>query len=565
MPDAEALQPAFTFLTTSGKQNSSDRCATSVPDTSHSIAQQSAKPSGSWIDRFEAQEPVFSVNLEHVAAIFDLFSLSRSKNVPRRAVLISPVPALFFLCGLAVCFSLTASLALADEDTAPATAGAEEGKKRSFSTGTVFFDDASLSGGAYYFRRSRKRYDVDLDRYMTNLDHSTLQANVDFTSGFLGEAIGIDFAVFGSTDTHNHGAVDHEMNFIPWSDPWHPDWSKTKTKDGFSIYKAALKAKAGPAWGRAGYFQPAGPGVLGVNWSIMPGTYQGAEAGADFGNLSIAFAWANEYKAPWFKSTNEFRRNDGESRVPWLWSSGIRYSFENGLTLEAAYGESKNHLTNAHFKSRYEFDLPGDSGKGGTRKLAVGYQLYVMDDSDDSGDSPNDNFAGIVTHHYLFGRFDTDFWTIKLEATYTRVPMNSSEQVGYFAYRLADRNGSSKGAYDIWWDARSDWNHHNETAAYLGVERRLDDLLPLAGFSVGIGGAMGWDGKAYGYSEHLKEWAFNFDIGYTKPDGCLKGAFVKVHYTEYVNGSSQPSWGTYKNAFQDEHDIKFFAGMPFDL
>ena len=54
-------------------------------------------------------------------------------------------------------------------------------------------------------------------------------------------------------------------------------------------------------------------------------------------------------------------------------------------------------------------------------------------------------------------------------------------------------------------------------------------------------------------------------MGYTRPDGPFKGAFVKVHYTEYKNGSSQPSWATYKNAFQDEHDLKIFAGVPFDL
>ncbi len=487
------------------------------------------------------------------------FSFVRSRNATRWPRAVWRWLALFCLL-----VTLAPCPALADEDTAPATAGAESGKKRSFSTGAAFFDDADLTGGVYYFQRDRRRYNNALGGYATNLDHTTLQGNVDFASGFLGNVIGVDFGVFGSTDIHNHGAVDHEMNFVPWSDPWHPDWSNTQTRDGVSIYKAAVKAKAGPVWGRAGYFQPSGPGVLGVNWSIMPGTYRGVNMGADVGKLSVALAWADEYKAPWYKNTNEFRKNDGESRVPWLWSAGARYGFTNGLTLEAAYGESKDHLKNAHFKSRYEVDLaPG--GKNGKRMLTLGYHLYAMDDSDDSGTNVNDNFAGIATQHYLFSRFDTDSWTMKLEATYTRAPVNSPDQVGYFAYRLTDRNGSSKGAYEAWWDARSDWNAHNETALYLGVERRLDDLLPVPGFSVGLGAALGWDGEAYGYSEHLKEWAFNFDIGYVKPDGPFKGAFIKLHYTEYKNDSSQPSWVAYKNAFQDEHDLKLFAGVPFDL
>ena len=510
---------------------------------------------------FEAEEPVSVASKQPAVAVsaVAVFSFAGRWRAPywRRVA----ARLLTLLCLLAAFSSCPAR---AEDDTAPATAGAEEGKKRSFSTGTDFLDDADLTGGVYYFQRDRRRYDTAKGGYATNLDHTTLQGNVDFTSGFLGGIVGIDFAAFGSADIHNHGAVDHEMSFVPWSDPWHPDWSETRTRDGVSIYKAAIKAKAGPLWGRAGYFQPAGPGVLGVNWSIMPGTYQGVNLGGDFGRLSVALAWADRYKAPWFESTNAFLKNDGESRVPWMWSAGARYNFENGLSLEAAYGESKDHLKNAHFKSRYEttFDTGGKGGKG---KLALGYHLYAMDDSDDSGTSVNDNFDGIATQHYLFSRLDLDLWTVKLEGTYTRAPMNSPVQVGYFAYRLTDRNGSSKGAYEAWWDARSDWNADNETAVYLGLERRLDDLLPLAGFSAGVSAAMGWDGKAYGHAEHLKEWAFNFDIGYTRPDGPFKGAFVKLHYTEYKNGSSQPSWVAYKNAFQDEHDWKLFAGIPFDL
>ncbi|MDR2488268.1 MAG: OprD family porin [Desulfovibrio sp.] len=478
---------------------------------------------------------------------------------PRRSILVPVVLALLCLPPL-----FPPRSADAGDDTAPATAGAEEAKKRSFSTGTDFFDKAALSGGLYYFQRDRKRYDPASDAYAVNLEHATLQANADFSSGFLGDSVGVDFALFGSTDIHNAGAVDHEMGFFPWHNPWHPDWSKNKTKDGFSVYTAAIKAKAGPLWGRAGYLQPSGPGVLGVNWSIMPGTYRGLNMGADFGNLSVAAAWADEYKAPWFPSTNAFLKNDGQSRVPWLWSAGTSYRFADGFTVEAAYGESKNHLKNAHFKSRYETEY-GQSGTKDTHKLSLGYHLYLMDDNDDSGTSPNDNFAGTASQHYLFSRFDTKLWTVKLEGTYTRAPVTSSVQVGYFAYRLTDRNGSSKGAYEAWWDARSDWNAHDEKAVYLGVERRLDDLLPLPGFSIGLGAALGWDGKAYGYSEHLKEWAFNVDIGYSKPDAPCQGAFVKVHYTEYKNGSSQPSWAAYKNAFQDEHDIKLFMGIPFDL
>jgi len=477
----------------------------------------------------------------------------KHRTLPGRLCLLG----LFLMLALSACLSP----ALAVDDTAPATEDAEQSKERSFSTGTNFFDHAALSGGLYYFQRDRRRYDPARGRHANNLNHATLQANADFASGFIGDIIGVDFAVFGSHDVKNTGSVDHEMSFVPWNNPWHPNWSKRHTEDGLSIYKAHIKAKAGPFWGRAGYFQPSGPTTLGVNWSVMPGTYRGVNAGADFGGLSLALAWADAYKAPWFKDMNDFRKNDGETKVPWIWSSGLRYTFDSGLMLEGAYGESKQHLWNGQFKTAYAFS-PGYSDKD---TLSIGYQLYLMGDLDHEKNSPNENFAGIASHHYAFAHYETGPWLFKLEGTYTRAPFSNEHHVGYFAYRLTDRNGSSKGAYDVWWDARSDWNAHNEKAVFAGIQRSLDDVLPLPGFYLGAGAALGWDGKAYGVSEHFKEWAFTVDLGYVKPDGPLKGAFVKLHFTEYRNGTDKPSWEPYKNAFQSEHDIKLFAGIPFDL
>lgn len=441
------------------------------------------------------------------------------------------------------------------EDLAPETAGLES--RETFRTGSRFFDESAVTGGVYLYRRDRRRYDERKGRYETNLNHASLQSNVDFASGFAGGALGFDFGVFGAHDLMNKGAVDHEMGFEPWGDPWHPNWSKTSAQDGVSVYKAAVKVKTGPAWAKAGYFQPTGPGVLGVNWSIMPGTYRGFNAGADIGGLSVAAAWADEYKSPWFVNMNRFRKNDGESPVPWLWSAGARYAFARGLSLELGYGESKGHLRNAHFKSGWRRDEAG----GG---LSVGYHLYLMGDGDASG-GPNDAFDGLASLHYLFGRYERGPWTFRLEGTYARASLSGPESPGYFAYRLTDRNGSSAGAYDVWWDARSDWNAHDEKAVFAGVERGLDDLLPVAGFAAGAGAAFGCDGRGYAVAERLKEWAFTFDLHYVRPQGPLKGAFVKVHYTEYRNGTDQPSWAAYKNAFQSERDLKIFMGIPFSL
>ncbi len=144
------------------------------------------------------------------------------------------------------------SIALAAEvDEAPGTYGAEEDKEQSFSTGTRFFDDANFSGGAYFMMRDRRRKDLNSGNYNTNLEHSSIQGSAEINSGFIGDFIGADFGAFGSHDIHNGGSIDHEMNFVPWRDPWHMDWSKTHTQNAASVYKPLAKAKAGPAWARA--------------------------------------------------------------------------------------------------------------------------------------------------------------------------------------------------------------------------------------------------------------------------------------------------------------------------
>ena len=112
----------------------------------------------------------------------------------------------------------------------------------------------------------------------------------------------------------------------------------------------------------------------------------------------------------------------------------------------------------------------------------------------------------------------------------------------------------------MWWDARSDWNADNEKAAYCGAMRTLDDLLPIAGFSAGAGAAFGFDGRGYGTAEHLKEWAFTFDLNYVKPDGPLEGAFVKLHYTEYRNGTRPSRAGAHTGTPSSRARLKLLIG-----
>ncbi len=418
-----------------------------------------------------------------------------------------------------------------------------------------FLDDALISGGAYFFARNRERYNMNKERYTTNLHHITGQVSAEFNSGWLAETIGLDVGAFGAYDFQNSGSPDHEMNFVPWSNPWSPDWSAKEAENGASLYKAQLRLQAGPARLKAGYFQPSGPGVLGVNWSFLPGTYLGGEAAADFGPVTVAVSAATRYKAPWYTDTYYFRKNDGTTRVDYLWSAGVGAKLlEDRLYLELAYGESQDYLKNAHAKASYTQAWNGQT-------LTLAYHLYAMGDSDNSG-GVNDNFDGVALHHFAQLRYELDPWTFRLEALHTRAPQNNPNNVGYFAYRLISAYGGANGAYAPWWDLRSDWNHDNETAMFASISRTGADF-GLPGLFAAVSAAYGWDGTAYGYSTHFAENAFGFEIGYIVQAGPLANSLIKLHYTDYNNRTNLPSWQGFKNAFQDERDIKFTVIIPF--
>ena len=99
----------------------------------------------------------------------------------------------------------------------------------------------------------------------------------------------------------------------------------------------------------------------------------------------------------------------------------------------------------------------------------------------------NDAFDGEASLHFLFGRYERGPWTFRLEGTYVRAPMSGPQSQGQFAHRLTNLNGSSSGACDVVGTPGLDWNADgNEKAAFAGVMRTLDDVLP-SGFHGGAG------------------------------------------------------------------------------
>ncbi|MDR2924379.1 MAG: OprD family porin [Azoarcus sp.] len=443
--------------------------------------------------------------------------------------------------------------AQASNETAPAVAQEPAAQAKEGGLPTV-------SGNLFYFSRQRKRYDVEKGVFVDNLHHQTLQGSLDISTPFYGDAVGFELGLFSTGDLSSSASPDHEMSFFPWDNPWQPDWSRRDAKSGTSLYRAHLKLRhvAGNRqfWGKFGYFQPSGPGVIGVNWSLMPGTYRGMEMGLEDGALAIAFAWADQYKSPWYSDLYHFRKNDGQTRVNDLWSLGARLRFLSRFSLEAAYGESRDFLRSAHLKLKYS---------SSDEKIYLSYQLYGMGDLKGAG-LANEQYSGDMAHqHYLAAAWRPALWVLRAEFLHTRAPNNQPQHTGYFAYRLIGRYGGANGAYEPWWDNRSDWNHHRESAVFLGISRRLDDLLGVSGFTAGISGAYGWGGRVHDVEEGLRESAWSADLAYAVPSGFLKNARVSLHYTCYDNKTQQPSWTGYKNLFQDERDLKILLVLPWQF
>jgi len=431
-----------------------------------------------------------------------------------------------------------------------------------------FIDDSTLTGGIYYWQRQRDRKDVEENKYKTNLAHSTWNANLDFQSGYVADFFGLDIAAFTAIEMAENGDSGHpnEIAFSSSNRGYSEDYSGDKS--GISLYKAAAKFKLGPAWARAGYLQPTGQTLLAPHWSFMPGTYQGAEAGANFdygdaGALSFSYMWTNEYKAPWHLETDKFYQNDRKTKVDYLHSVGAKYDFKNDLILEAAFGQAQGYIDQYFAKASYKFDIAGSP-------FSTSYQFYGTRDKVNDG-SVNDIYDGTawlqaLTFGYKIGQVD-----LRLEGTWVK----AEGQQGYFLQRMTPTYASSNGRLDVWWDNRSDFNANGEKAVFVGAMYDLANW-DLAGWAVGASYVYGWDAKParkavapdqwYNANNRLKESAYSLDARYTVQDGRAKGTQFKLHFTQYDNHSDIPSWGGgYGNIFQDERDVKFMVIAPFTI
>lgn len=426
-----------------------------------------------------------------------------------------------------------------------------------------FYDDARLNASLNFWLRRRDRANFDSTRgqktaKIRSLDHGSGFFNVDFRSGYIHDVIGLDLGAYATFDMWQNGRPDHNMNFWNINNPFekrpgagcsgalHPDCAA----DGVSIATAHLKFKYQDRLAaRLGYFQPSAPSALGADWSFTRGVYLGGELGLILGQIVLGLAYATEYRAPWFKRGYKPREKSAHgARVEAgdMYSVGMRYAVTDSISLELAYGAlTRGQRKNAHLK------LTADSGKG----WRLSPQIYFTHDAG--------QYSKSAWQLAFIARYATGPYTFRAESTYTLAENRNAEIAGHFAYRLTQYYGGSRGAYDIWWDSGSDFNHDNELALFGAATRDLSDW-GLNGLSAGINGVYGFGARAPGHKA-LTEYALSLFIDYRLPGGALKNMGLSLYCTWYQNEMNAGNYGPYSNAFQDETNFKFIVTLPFSI
>ncbi len=418
-----------------------------------------------------------------------------------------------------------------------------------------FFSESTSSANLNFFFRTRDRGNVDSNgddtAKTTNLDHGSMFANWSFNSGYINNIVGADVVVYGTYDKWQKGSPDHEMNFWNVNNPYDKvaeqgcagAWESDCNDNGVSFATASAKFKFADNFkAKVGYFQPSVPTSLAVNWSFAPGTYRGGEIGGTFGNLALGLTVADEYKAPWFRKTYPFQTTKRQDAGT-LYSLGARLALDSGISIDFGYGGlTDGNRKNAHIK------LKSTSERG----LYWSPQVYIVEDKEQY-DSTAFQLA------FLSG-FTSGQYSYRAEATYTSAGSNVDGVAGNISYRLTSQYGGSNGAYDIWWNNRSDFNHDGEYAGFASVSRDFSDF-DGSGFTAGISAAFGLGAEAEGFKD-LKEYAYTLFINYAIKTGVLKNARVSFNFTDYFNDTDAPNWNGYTNLFQDESDYKLILTIP---
>ncbi|GFM83676.1 hypothetical protein PSCICN_43680 [Pseudomonas cichorii] len=401
-----------------------------------------------------------------------------------------------------------------------------------------FYEQTQVTSHLNYWQRTRHEWDATAQNsdVKSTLKQAVLAQHIDITSGYALNTLGLDIGLFSSAPlTASQGSI-HPNTMGLSQEKQLSEERYSGDRAGWSYYKAAGKWRSGPFWARLGYLQPHGQGLLATNWSFVPGTYRGLEAGVKLpqpsGVLEMSYFWSDQYKAPWYTKTDSFLQGDGRTRIHYLHTLGLKYQDEKDYSVEAAWGQAQGYRQQFFFKVSRPVNIT-------LMPALMTYQFYAARDQKQE-DAQYTDLAWLqaLTIGSTQGSLG---W--RIEAT----SVKAEGSMGYFTPRMTPAYGSSNGRMDIGWDSRSDFNAHGERALYTGITYKLSK--EERGLTVGIAHTYAWNARPAGSIDiqqqtSLTEQAWRYSIAYklrTGSDSYTQFDFRHIRYRNSANGSPQQS------------------------
>ncbi|WP_281544031.1 porin [Grimontia sp. SpTr1] len=359
-----------------------------------------------------------------------------------------------------------------------------------------FLSGASLSAVAISDTRIRQT-DTG-DGFDAAFNYSDWNLGVNFASGYTGgeTGVGVDLGGYLSGTLYEQTSNCSEIVLCD-------GWGSQDTNGSFKATKVALKFNTGSVRGDIGLTQM-GVGTIGNVWSFVPGTYRGGKAFVDLNGWTLGYGFADQHTAPWWETVQ--RTPQGKQAFDFLHSVGL-VGAVGDVSVDLGVGQA--NLTNSgsddsstSYAAKFNYAADGWS---------LGYGIYAVND--------DSTYDGLGAHHGI--QFAMPLGSVKWDS---QVRYTHTKNAAEFTPRTVRGYGTNNGTWQQWWDALSDWNQDSQIAWYNRFNFDLGDgWFAYAGVALSdiSEEQVAWDA----------EYAVNGTIGYSVPNGALKGSTIRFHAT----------------------------------
>ncbi|OUS23648.1 hypothetical protein A9Q99_26765 [Gammaproteobacteria bacterium 45_16_T64] len=434
----------------------------------------------------------------------------------------------------------------------------------SYANTVTLEESVSIHKTVYFFQRNRDRKNAETGNYEQNLHHGTGLGAIDIHFYTPLEGLDVKAGLYGAYDFSiiEGDKVNQENEFSFAGERWGDNYRQgdnNKPENGVSYSKLTLDYQLSEYVDLVfGFNQFRVAGLIGTNWSFLPGTSRGGGVTFENGRVVFNYVWIDRYKAPWFRDVQKFSTQnawsdpfDSESQIDYLHGLSASTQFYR-LNMTLSFAESEGYMESAFFKVSNDPE--------GSSDIKLSYQYYASD-TEGMWDDQDNGYMGVAWLQAVTVEISAGSYRVNVESTLVR----AEGLMGNYLPRLTRGYGNSQGALEIWWDLRSDWNHHNEKAVFLSVTRSIDDWIDRQGWSLRLAGAYGW-GAEYSPADlkNGKESALGLDLIYKGDIGKYKDVTFQWHYVDFRNHQDDLGSWAFPNMFTSERDVQIRVVFPVD-